>query len=673
MKYFIYTISIVSIALAGCSSNNPVTSSPIPAEASAAEPAPQATQSSPIAPPASTTMASVSTDPVHTPTPDLRLPPERWKEWPIVPTLSARALEIYRQGLQMGNNSNAFSKVGDCQSVPASFLGIYERSGQYYFSPEYQGLQETIDHYYGSFGREGEAVRGGFNAATVLSPMWANTQVCQPGETPIQCENRVQNPSVVFISLEVWFAGRTPEVYENYLRRVIEYNLQEGVLPILATKADNVEGDHSINYTIAKLAYEYDLPLWNYWLAVQPLPNHGLDPSDSTGFHLNLDGWNMRSFSALQVLDAIRRAADDSPVADASTSGPVPAASPVSIFTPGPVDSLPSANITSLSPEAALPGSGILLGLSKRSGDRLESTGIFSGPLNGTAWQALTDQDAILLDRSNHGILIAQKNELFLLKEEERSLLTDRLPAYSEQSAVWLADGRVAVIQTSEGQNQVAILDPSNGTSFVLNDLGLSPAILYPSLDPANIYWGAGECTSQNCPVQTILQSAADGSGTRSLPYADQPAFSADGKMALVSMDGGNLLTLASREGESYTVPLFGNRLTDLVWSPDGNTLAIVTALASDYSGRILESRLSLVRWHGTAATLISATEDVIERAVWSPDGNYMLVMHRGIEGGKYRLNFAILDTVRQYELQTGGFQLTSAEYLIPHPVYWLP
>ena len=138
-------------------------------------------------------------------------------------------------------------------------------------------------------------------------------------------------------------------------------------------------------------------------------------------------------------------------------------------------------------------------------------------------------------------------------------------------------------------------------------------------------------------------------------------------------MDGGNLLTLASREGESYTVPLFGNRLTDLVWSPDGNTLAIVTALASDYSGRILESRLSLVRWHGTAATLISATEDVIERAVWSPDGNYMLVMHRGIEGGKYRLNFAILDTVRQYELQTGGFQLTSAEYLIPHPVYWLP
>ena len=33
----------------------------------------------------------------------------------------------------------------------------------------------------------------------------------------------------------------------------------------------------------AQIAYDYDVPLWNFWAAVQPLPNHGLS---SDNFHL---------------------------------------------------------------------------------------------------------------------------------------------------------------------------------------------------------------------------------------------------------------------------------------------------------------------------------------------------------------------------------------------------
>ena len=58
---------------------------------------------------------------------------------------------------------------------------------------------------------------------------------------------------------------------------MIEYVIAHGAIPILSTKADNVEGDHSLNLTTARLAYEYDIPLWNFWLAVQPLPAHGMD------------------------------------------------------------------------------------------------------------------------------------------------------------------------------------------------------------------------------------------------------------------------------------------------------------------------------------------------------------------------------------------------------------
>jgi hypothetical protein len=108
--------------------------------------------------------------------------------------------------------------------------------------------------------------------------------------------------------METGFEGRTAAVYEKYMRQIIEYALAQGALPILATKADNFEGDHAINLTTARLALEYDLPLWNFWRAVQDLPNHGMDAERNDNFHISVEAWNVRSFTGLQMLDAMWRA-----------------------------------------------------------------------------------------------------------------------------------------------------------------------------------------------------------------------------------------------------------------------------------------------------------------------------------------------------------------------------
>ncbi len=168
-------------------------------------------------------------------------------------------MTIYQRGIALGKNPNRFSKIGDCQSIKEVLLGIYDLPGRYTLSPENEYLQEVIEKYSGSFNRNGMAVRGGFNAATVLSPIWSDPEFCDPGENPIQCEYRVHKPTMAIISLEVWWDGRSPERYEQYMRKIIEYSIEQGVVPILSTKADNVEGDHSINYATAKLAYEYDI------------------------------------------------------------------------------------------------------------------------------------------------------------------------------------------------------------------------------------------------------------------------------------------------------------------------------------------------------------------------------------------------------------------------------
>ena len=309
----------VSAAPGGTPSVEPtllVFPTPIPEEPTAAPSATLTAAPSPTAEP-----GAAATNPVEpapsapagvTPTPTFseapRLPAEKWQQWPVIPSLTGRARDSYFKGLVQGTDPHAFAKVGDCQCVNAAFFGIYDQPRAYAFPKGYEYLQETIDWFAGYFNRESAAVRGGFNVASVFVPLQADPNICRSGETPLACEFRAVRPSIVLISMETGFEGRTAAVYEKYMRQIIEYALEQGALPILATKADNFEGDHSINLTTAKLAVEYDLPLWNFWRAVQPLPNHGLDAERKDNFHISVEAWNVRSFTGLQALDAMWRA-----------------------------------------------------------------------------------------------------------------------------------------------------------------------------------------------------------------------------------------------------------------------------------------------------------------------------------------------------------------------------
>jgi len=251
------------------------------------------------------------------PTPDIRLLPEDWQDWPAVPQISPWLKELYAEGLAAGNNPQAFSKVGDCQNVDSLFLSPFDSAPEYRLGEKYASLQPTIDQFAGSWERHSQAVRGGFNVASVFSPMMSDKTACGKDETPLDCEFRLNKPSIVIISMETWWSKRPAETYETYLRQIVEYVMAHKAVPILATKADNLEGDWSINAAVARVAYDYDVPMWNFWAAVQPLPGHGLT-SDS--FHLTtgatyLDdpdlmerAWPWRNLTALQTIDAVWQA-----------------------------------------------------------------------------------------------------------------------------------------------------------------------------------------------------------------------------------------------------------------------------------------------------------------------------------------------------------------------------
>jgi len=159
------------------------------------------------------------------------------------------------------------------------------------------------------------AAKRGFNANRILDPALRKTALCKSDESPLICELRLHQPSFAILSLgtnQVW----QPDEFEKGMRQILNILLSKNVVPILSTKGDNLEGDHRINRMIACLAQEYDVPLWNFWSAIQPLPNHGLQPdfehltygiTDFGDAHAMQSAWTVRNLTALQALDAVWR------------------------------------------------------------------------------------------------------------------------------------------------------------------------------------------------------------------------------------------------------------------------------------------------------------------------------------------------------------------------------
>jgi lysophospholipase L1-like esterase len=132
-------------------------------------------------------------------------------------------------------------------------------------------------------------------------------------------------PSVALVMLGTNDVPSTSDAnYEADLRRVIEFCLAQGVIPVVSTIPPlfrvGLEGRaEQLNVIIARLAQEYDIPLWDYWAALQSLPGSGMardgvHPNSAPAGH-NADftaeylqfGMVVRNLNALYVLDQIWR------------------------------------------------------------------------------------------------------------------------------------------------------------------------------------------------------------------------------------------------------------------------------------------------------------------------------------------------------------------------------
>jgi hypothetical protein len=221
-----------------------------------------------------------------------------------VPELSTHAQQILYEALRNPRlDPHVFSKVGDCQMTAGTFLAGYANG--IYSIPD--GMEETVQWFSGSMIADNITAVNGYGINTILDPAFglsAGYNQCLVDETPLDCELRTRRPMIVLIGMGTNWIPHGEVSFEKHLREIVDTVLKTGALPILATKADNVEGDWKLNQAIAQVAYDYDLPLVNVWRTVQDLPHHGLERAPRQ-VYLTGDGWMKRNYVWLVTLDKV--------------------------------------------------------------------------------------------------------------------------------------------------------------------------------------------------------------------------------------------------------------------------------------------------------------------------------------------------------------------------------
>jgi hypothetical protein len=289
----------------------PATATTIPPKTTATptdEPQTTPVATLPVAPPLPTVTSSVTATPV---------PPYFVNGLPVTdfillpPPVLQHMQNVFALGQTMGRDKQAFSKMGDSLTLTSSFLGVFELAQ--YDLGAYEHLQGVIDYFAGSYQRYGVAVKVSLRAQSVFDPLWADDRWCFAAETMIDCEFRYNNPSILIIQLGT---NDTTGSFADSLHQLVSYTIENGVIPILITKADRFEGeDDRNNVAIRAIATELRVPLVDFDKLSNTLPDKGrgadgvhlttVYPMDYTMTAAFERGYPMHNLAVLFMLDAL--------------------------------------------------------------------------------------------------------------------------------------------------------------------------------------------------------------------------------------------------------------------------------------------------------------------------------------------------------------------------------
>ena len=595
-----------------------------------------------------------------------------------MPETSQRILQIYADGQAQGRNPHNFSVIGDCQSIPFVFMGPFGRGELEPDSVE-SFLWDAINQFKDSFNHWSVTSRGGFTAASILNPLQSDPYYCKPGETPLTCEYRLNNPAFAFITLETWLDLKTVDRYETYLRQILDYVIEHGTIPILLTKGDSAEvlnGKYVINPAIVRVARDYDIPVINFWRSAQYITNKGIDPARE-GFHLSQEGYNLKNTLALRALYIIWQA-----VEQGSTNENPGSADPATTPTQ------PASSNPEPAPRVTVPdcvGGCIFFATATSQDGAVTTQGVYAYAYSSQKLTLVLGDGFDLQDVSTDGqrLLVNKTNRLYEINLPSGSaiLVSESFFFNGKQDAYWNNnDSKVIFID----QNHP--FQTETGRAFNI----------FPSIRDEERYFEAGSCTSKDyCQSNGIYRLNPDQSTTR-VDTISRPVFSPDGKLmtylnpAAATRDNYFhtsyiLLEEPDRGISSRRVIYFPEEggfmvypdVREYAFSPENNHLFIIYDVYSAYFERslriqtyILDIKTGILYDYGS---LSGASGSLNPRLVWAPQGNVVLLFLTDVTSdNKYSLS--IFQTKLNSEEKLIPFDqaiMTSSIYFYITNLYW--
>lgn len=313
-------------------------------------------------------------------------------ELPIIPTINAalktRLQAILADGQIKGNRPNVFAKTGD--SITYSFEYLHGIGCGVETLATYTDLTTTIAYFRSTafpeayavaregdretthcpptsnaFNRVSAAAVVGWGAQNALEPV--NTTVhpeCNSGEIALDCELRLLKPAILLVMFGTNHIGIGLDTnFQTNLTLVVDRAIAAGVIPVVSTIPPRLDQPNGVpltpfvdeaNRQIIEVAEDRQIPLWNYWRALQDptMVNQGLKTDNvhpnTFGWDFNLPGsvdfsaeglrygYNQRNLTALQLLAKLKAIVIDDGAPDGNDPTPTrtPTVTPTATVTP---------------------------------------------------------------------------------------------------------------------------------------------------------------------------------------------------------------------------------------------------------------------------------------------------------------------------------------------------
>ncbi len=287
---------------------------------------------------------------------------------PIIPTIDstmkARLRTIYLEGQSSGNRSSVFAKIGDSITESASFLSDigygWETLGSY------SSLSTTISYFrsttaFGSansFNRPSACATAGWSAdyASLSGYLYSGmaSSCPTPYNTPLRCELHATRPSFAIIMYGTNDLERYNDLtaFQNSITQIVNETINANVIPILSTIPPRLDSFGSrvasYNQVIINVAQTQQIPLLNYWRALQDStmitqgvsedqvhPNIYVNNADTQGANFTSQalryGYNQRNLTFMQTLEKLRNIIINDGTPDGGSTSPAPT---ITSFTP---------------------------------------------------------------------------------------------------------------------------------------------------------------------------------------------------------------------------------------------------------------------------------------------------------------------------------------------------